>query len=109
MDVFVIFQNFRISESERLSGEAKGKAVNNEIDIRAMRDQIDHLSLVSKAMCELLAEIGFDQSMLEAKIREIDLRDGKLDGKLEQTKTCQDCSRVLAMRHVRCLYCGATV
>ena len=38
----------------------------------------------------------------------IDLRDGKLNGKLrKEIVECQDCKRVMAPAHRRCMYCGA--
>jgi hypothetical protein len=58
------------------------------------------------AMCELLEEIGFNKDMLETKIREIDLRDGKRDGKFSEEKACSACGRKMASRHVVCLWCG---
>jgi hypothetical protein len=45
---------------------------------------------------------------IEAKIREIDLRDGKLDGTFRPpAKTCKECGRVSSPMSATCLYCGA--
>ena len=60
-------------------------------------------------MCELMEEVGFDKKMLADKIREIDLRDGQLDGKLAIAVDCEGCGRALADRHIQCLYCGVKV
>lgn len=56
-----------------------------------------------------MEEIGFSKKMILAKIKEIDLRDGKLDGKLTRQHICNGCSRPIAPRHVKCLYCGEAV
>ncbi len=109
IDIYSMFQQFRVSEIEKDAADANYQAVGNSVDIRSLQDQVDHLSLVCLAMCELMEEIGFNKSMLEAKIREIDLRDGRLDGKFVQKRTCSSCSRDIAARHVKCLYCGTKV
>lgn len=109
MNFYDLFQNFKIDEANRSTTNVKFKADTNEVSIRSLQDQVDHLSLVCQAMCELMENIGFDKSMLESKIREIDLRDGKLDGKFVQKKVCGQCNREVARRHVKCLYCGSMV
>ena len=113
MDFFDIFQQYKIDQvrNEALShaDEAKYKATGNSINIRELENKIDHLSLVCMAMSELLEEVGFSKKMLLAKIEEIDLRDGKLDAKLARSNKCSNCSRVIAVRHVNCLYCGAKI
>ena len=109
MDLYDFFQNFRISEVSRDAGQAKSHARANEVSLRGLQDQIDHLSMVCLAMSELLEEIGFNKEMLLAKIQEIDLRDGKLDGKYTPSIDCSGCGRTLAPRHVTCLYCGTRV
>lgn len=60
-------------------------------------------------MSELLEEVGFTRKRLIEKIEEIDLRDGKLDGKYTPTNTCGNCSRTIAPRHSKCVYCGAKI
>jgi len=41
-------------------------------------------------------------------VRQIDLSDGRLDGKVKRKKLleCGNCGRVMAPRHLRCIYCG---
>jgi hypothetical protein len=109
MDLYDIFQNFRIKDMGKSATDAKFKSAKNEIDIRTLQDQVDHLSLVTFAMCELLENIGFNKNMLQQKIQEIDLRDGSLDGRLLKKYTCTKCKRDIAGRHVKCLYCGEAV
>ncbi|MFO1519712.1 MAG: hypothetical protein U1F57_08650 [bacterium] len=41
---------------------------------------------------------------------EIDLQDGKLDGKLKRKPLeCKKCQRVVSPRYVKCPYCGEAV
>jgi hypothetical protein len=116
MDLIDIFQQFRIERNRsrvndvgRQASDATFEAGKASISVNYLEDRVDQLSLVCMAMCELMEEIGFNKNMLEAKIREIDLRDGKLDGKFVEKKVCSGCSREVAARHLSCLYCGTTV
>ena len=116
MDLFDIFQQFRIERNRskvsnvgRQASDAAFEAGKATISVQFLEDKVDQLSLVCMAMCELMEEIGFNKNMLEAKIREIDLRDGKLDGKYVEKKTCTGCGRDIAARHLSCLYCGKKV
>ena len=113
MNLFDFFQQFRIEQNQRRIGNISERATDATFDagqakikVQSLEDKIDHLSLVCMAMCELFEEIGFNKKMLEAKIKEIDLRDGKLDGKFEKTKQCSGCGRELSARHFTFLYCG---
>ena len=63
------------------------------------------------AMWELVGTSnGFFLKDLEAKIEELDLRDGNLDGKLNVNPTrCNQCSHLLHERRKVCIYCGTPV
>lgn len=65
--------------------------------------------MISMAMAKLLDERGvFSEQELEAKVREVDLSDDMLDGKLRlEPNPCPKCRRVVAARRRFCLYCGA--
>jgi hypothetical protein len=53
-----------------------------------------------------LVDLAFD-CMLAAKVVEVDLSDGVLDGKVRKVaRTCTKCSRPVSQKHPRCLYCG---
>jgi rubrerythrin len=43
------------------------------------------------------------------KIEEIDLRDGKADGKESQPTVCPDCGHTISKRRSNCFYCGARI
>ncbi|MCX7418409.1 MAG: hypothetical protein NT013_02585 [Planctomycetia bacterium] len=60
------------------------------------------------ALAEVLAEQpGVTSDMIEAKMRGIDLRDGKLDLKLQcPAKLCGSCQRTSNAHRTACLYCG---
>lgn len=71
----------------------------------------ERLYLVVHAMWELLKnKVGLTDADLEAKIREIDMRDGQLDGR-DATQTrpqvCRQCGRTILSGQTRCIWCGA--
>jgi len=65
--------------------------------------------LVTQALWEIIAETNhLDEKLLIKKVNEVDLRDGKLDGKLKRVvKKCASCGRTLHRQHSKCLYCGS--
>ena len=106
---FDLFQHFRINQTGKSADSAGLKANESLVEIRRLQDQIDHLSLVTQALCEFLQERGFDRSRLEAKVKEIDMRDERPASAYPNTKNCAKCKRVVSKRHLRCVYCGASV
>lgn len=70
---------------------------------------VERLQLVVQAMWEFLQErTEISDADLEAKIQEIDLRDGLADGQMaRQIAVCGQCHRKTGVRmHRRCFYCG---
>ncbi len=106
-----IYQQQQIATAQRTASSASSKAAKVQSQIEQLENRVDSLSLICQGMWELLSERteGAD-ALLEAKVREIDARDGKLDGKIRRVMTpCSDCSRPLHHRHRRCMYCGANM
>ena len=73
-----------------------------------LEDKVDSLSLTCQALWEILRDrTKLTEEELLAKISEIDMRDGRADGKMgAKGGPCSKCGRVLNKRHLRCLYCG---
>lgn len=77
-----------------------------------LKMEIERLLIVTEALWTILREkIEVDEEELVRQMVAIDLRDGKLDGKLAKTPPvpCPKCKRVVAKRHTRCLYCGELI
>jgi hypothetical protein len=76
-----------------------------------LEETVDRLVLACQAMWALLSEAtGLDDAKLLQKIRDIDLMDGTLDGKLrKRASTCPKCRRANGPRRQVCLYCGALI
>lgn len=77
-------------------------------DVKALRDQVERLCMLNQAMWELVSEkLGLTDADLEKKAVEVDLRDGKLDGKMTAHPVrCPQCGRVSNSRHKKCMYCN---
>ena len=103
---FDLFQRFRSNQASNSAGAADVKASEGLTEIRDLKNRVDHLALVTQAMCELLEQVGFDNKALEDKVREIQLRDERSTGAYRNTKKCAGCNRVVSKNHVRCVYCG---
>ena len=80
-----------------------------EAQIKELSAAIDKLILITRAMWEITAEEkGLTDEDLINKVNEIDLRDGKADGKMQTAiRQCPSCGRNLFIGHRKCLYCGA--
>ncbi|MDB5334592.1 MAG: hypothetical protein JWN70_211 [Planctomycetaceae bacterium] len=84
------------------AGEAKD-------DISRLRSQVDRLQMICEGMWTIMkSRLGVSEGELATLIEQIDLRDGKLDGKAaKQPQMCTECGRVVSVRTTVCLYCGA--
>jgi len=90
------------------SGARDAERRANEAETRA-----DRLALLCEAMWTLVAEkTGLTDEQSIDRINEIDLHDGKLDGKKivdQGPLRCYECNRAVAARFAKCMYCGTPV
>lgn len=90
------------SAAERARSQAEG-----------LKSDVEKLFLISQALWTLLKEQhGYTDEDLLKRVTEIDLQDGKLDGKLaklpvDQRPNCNECGRKLMGKRQSCMYCGA--
>jgi len=97
---------------EDIVPSTKGSRAGVPTEMHAIVKELDHqiarLSLLNQAMWEILHEkLQISQEELEAKAREIDLRDGIQDGRVTDVALkCPTCGRISNSRHHKCLYCG---
>ena len=78
-------------------------------EVRCLEEELDRLELILEAQWSLLREkLGLTDADLKKRIREIDLEDGKLDGRVTRTPmtTCPQCQRQVSARDLSCVYCG---
>src|SRR5687768_11321747 len=100
----------------------------DEAELRAVRDarlkaneslnrtddtvqRLERLALLCQAMWEMLRErVEFSDDQLAAKVREVDLRDGREDGRRgERVLECPHCRNSVNSQSPRCVVCGQVV
>jgi len=88
---------------------AKDKDQQLQSEINNLKRKIDALTIGCQALWELLREkTGMTDEMILDKMQEIDLRDGREDGKISTTVSqCPNCGRGSNTSRKTCLYCGA--
>lgn len=94
------------STGERASRLASEVRSQNEAIIR----DTERLFMITEALWTILKEQhGYTDEDLIHRVEDIDLRDGKLDGKVARKPSppCAQCNRPIIGRHAVCLYCGA--
>lgn len=106
-----LFQTLQINSTTQKADQASMNSHQNKNDVARLEDRIDALSLACHAMWEILKEKhDVTTHELENKIEQLDLMDGKADGKLKNTATnCPDCGHKLSKRHSNCFYCGSAI
>lgn len=105
------FNAIELEQTKSRVGKAENHVARNQTDIQVLEGKINALALACHAMWELLEEqTNATSKDLEAKIAEIDMRDGRKDGKVSNTVTsCSSCGKKLNSRHMSCYWCGAQV
>lgn len=93
------------------AGRAESSADRVFHEVNELRRHVDRLSLACQAMWELLRDrSGLTEGEIEAKILEIDARDGTVDGKMTvQTIPCPSCHRNTNTKRDICVMCGAPI
>ncbi len=103
------YQQTKIAGAERTAERAMSKADRYADDIAGLQRHVERLSLACQAMWELLRDSsGLTEADIEAKILEIDARDGRVDGKIAtQVLDCPSCGKATNSRRSCCVICGA--
>lgn len=85
---------------------AESSAIAGKIE--ALEGNVDRLTLITQALWEVLqTKVGVEEAELVSLIEEIDLRDGKLDGKITKVpQKCEKCNQSVSVKTNMCFYCG---
>jgi len=78
-------------------------------EIAQLQIKVERLLMITEALWTILKEKnGLEDKELLRQIVQIDLRDGKLDGRVATTppEPCPKCQRIVAKNSVKCMYCG---
>jgi hypothetical protein len=109
--IWEVYQQTKIAGAEQTAEKALSKADRYAADIADVRRQVDRLTLACQAMWELIRDrTGLTEEDIEAKILEIDARDGNVDGKIStKSVSCTSCGRPTNSRRGSCVMCGAPI
>ena len=107
-----IFSNPMTIAAEMTADSAQQTARDAESAVESLKFDVNRLLMITEAPWTLLKQQhGYKDEDLVKLITEIDLRDGKLDGRVapSEPRTCPSCGRVAAKNRPVCLYCGKPV
>ncbi len=110
MDLFLdLYQQGKISDAHGKAANAIDRTKRLEEEVGDLKRKCDALTIACQSLWEIVrTRLTLDEQMMLAKMQEIDLRDGKLDGKIaSKGSTCSNCSRPNSTKRHCCLYCGA--
>ncbi|MDX2081100.1 MAG: hypothetical protein SFU53_09975 [Terrimicrobiaceae bacterium] len=107
--VWDLSQQKQIGEAKASAADAKSRTAEQGTRIQELEFRVERLALACQAMWEILRETtGLTDAQLTQKIGEIDLRDGKKDGRMKaRPVTCPSCGRTGTSRGKKCIYCGS--
>lgn len=94
----------RSAQSEAELGRKRQRAETQDLE-----DQIDRLKLICESMWELMSEVtGLTNEQLEQRIHEVDMDDGKADGrKVHPPAPCTTCDSMIPSTAKVCAFCSA--
>jgi hypothetical protein len=104
-----LYQHGLIGAAQDAAAEAKNRAQTAQELFLQMEKRVTRLSLHCQAMWELLRERAeFTDDQLAEKVLEVDLRDGRGDGRIAtQVSDCPACGRKTNSKRTICVICGA--
>ena len=108
MDLFSSFESRRrISDLRAVNARQETTIDSLQRHLEDSQGKLDNAMLALVALVELLVERGVTtRDELLARMDIIDLRDGKLDGKITpKVVACPECHRPLSINQKKCMYC----
>ena len=102
-------EHARTSAAIMAGHRASEQAMDAKTEVNALKFEVERLLMISEALWGILKEqLGYDEEELIRRIEEIDMRDGKIDGKVanQPPEPCPFCGRKLIGKRPLCLYCG---
>ena len=101
-------QEGKISGAKADASVATHQAKNARNAVFDLENKIDKLSLICQAMWSLIKDkTDLTEEDLVKRVIDIDLKDGKLDGKYSNPIVkCKKCDAAISHRFKKCLFCG---
>ncbi|HYG73873.1 MAG TPA: zinc ribbon domain-containing protein [Planctomycetota bacterium] len=99
------------SDPRKASRDAADAARVAQQEAAKLREDLDHQTLITVALWELLKQkCQLSDADLVAAVREVDMRDGKVDGRyVRAPEPCPKCKRPVTLSTNTCAYCGTKV
>lgn len=102
------------SDTSLFGGSAPAGLPSNTTPPRLVQleGQVERLLMITEALWTILREQhGLDEQELLRQMVQIDIRDGKLDGRVASSppEPCPKCHRIVAKRSMRCMFCGELI
>ncbi|MBF0197936.1 MAG: hypothetical protein HQL32_09505 [Planctomycetes bacterium] len=98
-----------IANAKASANNAHSKASKAESEVHFLQWKVERLTMVTEALWEIIKKSHkiTDQD-LQKYINQVDLKDGKLDGKVAKTPPvkCSRCKKTVQRGKTVCMYCG---
>ncbi len=94
------------------ASDARTAAREAKTEVEELRRDVERLLLITEALWRIAREkLNCTDADLVQRIQDIDLEDGKLDGRKAATpaRECPSCHRLLIKHRPTCMYCGKPV
>lgn len=114
-DIWDVYQHGQIGDAARTAEAAQRDAQHTDArlqqEVLRLESKIDGLALICQALTEILRDSGgVSEASIEAKMKEIDDRDGRSDGRIAGKPTeCPKCHRPAHTRQRVCMYCSTPI
>lgn len=93
------------------ASDAESSARRAENSLMRLEDALDRQALVIRTLLTACEKAGlFNEAQFRELMNDVDLSDGKLDGKFKPQagpQSCPACGKTNGKRAVTCMYCGA--
>ncbi len=108
--IFALFSEMEKQDARSRSAGGKGPVVSGNAAVERLQRDHERLKLVTAALWQLLKDrTGATDDDLRRYVEDVDLMDGRLDGKLRaprELRECRACGRRIMNSAAMCLYCG---
>jgi hypothetical protein len=102
-------QNIAAQRAGMAAERAATTATQARSQVELMQMDVERLLMITEALWTMLRdEHGYTDDQLIQKVQEIDMRDGRLDGKVakQPPSQCPQCGRAMSARRPMCVFCG---
>lgn len=104
-------QSMASHAASRDSIDAKHQARQAKAQVQVLEQNLAKALMINEALWEIIRDkLNLKDEDLYNKLYEVDMRDGQLDGKNQQSVSeCPKCQRKNSPRHAACIYCGEVI